>query len=72
MTQGCELGRNRSVSLSVADQGLFLRSHGFLYTVQFRKKYHYTLYERHDGEEMREGANYFVFENGRHIDLFGA
>jgi len=30
------------------------------------------LYERHDGEEMREGANYFVFENGRHIDLFGA
>lgn len=47
------------------DQGLFIRWRGSLYKVQFRKKI--PLYERHDGEEMREGANFFVFESERHI-----
>lgn len=68
VTQGCELGRNRSVLQTVANQGLFLimtwLSLGS--TVQ-KKKNKKTLYERHDREEMRVEANYFVIKNGRHI-----
>lgn len=67
VTQGCELGRNRSVLQTVANQGLFLIMTWLSLGSTVEEKKKKPLYERHDREEMRVEANYFVIKNGRHI-----
>lgn len=63
--QGCELER-KLCFLSVADQSVCSSSNDKLYLDRAVQK-EIPLYERHDGEKMREGGNYFIFENERHI-----
>lgn len=69
MTQGRELGRNRSVSQHCRSKSVHQTTWLSLHSTVQKK---IPLYERHDGEEMRERVNYFVFESGGQTDLFGA